>query len=120
MNRILLISLLTITFSISAEQSAYSIQFNATGGVPPYRWAAASSLPPEANVPSGSLPPGASMSQDGLLSGPATNNFMPNAVYAFGVVVVDAVGQMDIKVISIDTTDIAAQYALCLLTGVCN
>ncbi len=101
-------------------QNAYSIQFNATGGVPPYRWAAASSLPPEANVPSGSLPPGASMTQDGLLSGPATNNFMPNAIYVFGVAVIDSVGQIDVKIITIDTTDVGAQIAACLLLGLCG
>jgi hypothetical protein len=101
-------------------QNAYSIQFNATGGVPPYRWVAASSLPPGTNVPSGSLPPGASMTQDGLLSGPATNNFMPNAVYVFGVAVIDSVGQIDVKIITIDTTDVGAQLAACLLLGLCG
>ncbi|HMV41225.1 MAG TPA: hypothetical protein PK079_03145 [Leptospiraceae bacterium] len=98
-------------------QNAYSIQFAVNGGVPPYKWYTATNAPPEANLPSGSLPPGASMNADGLLTGPGTNNFMPNAVWGFAVLVVDSVGQMDVKVIVLDSTDQAAQYAACLLLG---
>ncbi len=41
---------------------AYSHQFSAIGGTPPYTW----------SIAAGSLPPGLSLSSDGLVSGTST------------------------------------------------
>ncbi|HMV41223.1 MAG TPA: hypothetical protein PK079_03155 [Leptospiraceae bacterium] len=103
-------------------QSAYAIQLEANGGVPPYKWYTINDIPTALTVslPPGfgpGLPPGASVSREGLLSGPATNNFY--ATYYFGILVVDSIGQTYPAVVVIDTTDLVAQYAACLLTGFC-
>lgn len=104
-------------------QESYAIQFTATGGVGPYKWYSAVSLPPgiSLDLPAsyyGALPPNASLSEQGVLSGPATNNFF--GIYYFGVVVVDSVGQVYPELVVVDTTDLAAQLAACYLLGICG
>ena len=54
----------------------YSFQFNATGGVPPYKW----------SVVNGTLPPGLSLSQAGILAG----NPQVSGDFSFTVAVTDS------------------------------
>lgn len=102
--------------------SAYSINFEAKGGFPPYQWNALNEIPIGLPfpLPSGfgpGLPPGAIMGSNGILSGPATNNFY--GTYYFGVIVTDSIGQSFTSVVTIDTTDLVAQFAACYFLGFC-
>lgn len=102
--------------------NAYSIQLVAKGGVAPYQWNTLKEIPTGLPfpLPSGlgpGLPPGGTLSKDGILSGPATNNFY--ATYYFAVIVTDSIGQSFTSVVTIDTTDLVAQIAACYFLGIC-
>jgi hypothetical protein len=104
-------------------QESYNIQLNVSGGVPPYKWYSTASLPAGISLDlppeySASLPPGANISEQGVLSGPPTNNFY--GIYYFGIVVIDSIGQTFPEIITLDTTDIGAQIAACYLLGICG
>ncbi|WP_370739549.1 Ig domain-containing protein [Leptospira kmetyi] len=84
----------------------YSIQFTASGGFPPYQWYMAG----DPNL----YPPGATLSTDGVLSGPATFNFL--GAYPFSVVVVDSTGNTQAFGVSVSSFD---ALAACTLAGFC-
>jgi hypothetical protein len=102
---------------------ASEIQFEASGGVPPYSWRAITTPPPELahlNLPNGSMPPSASFSNSGFFRSTGTWNFLPNAKWGAVILVTDSIGQAHFKLIQFDSYDEAATLAACLLSGACG
>ncbi|MDI7203271.1 Ig domain-containing protein [Leptospira santarosai] len=87
--------------------NSYSIQFDASGGFPPYQWYIAGD--PNA------YPPGVNLSTSGLLTGPATANFL--GLYPFTVIVIDATGNMQVFPVLINSID---EIAACFFAGICG
>ncbi|EKQ92886.1 MULTISPECIES: hypothetical protein [Leptospira] len=87
--------------------NSYSIQFSASGGFPPYQWYIAG----DPNV----YPPGVNLSTSGLLTGPATANFL--GLYPFSVIVIDATGNIQAFPVVINSID---EIAACFFAGICG
>lgn len=85
----------------------YSIQFTASGGFPPYQWYIAGD--PNA------YPPGVNLSTSGLLTGPATANFL--GLYPFTVIIIDATGNTQVFPVVINSID---EIAACFFAGICG